>query len=274
MNRIAVSATIGILAGAALAGAYFGAPYAGYQIAPSSLVVIAASVAFGSAICISALNLAKAAEKTGPAGLMAMQLKRASSMMEKFPGRDGALELAVRPEQKIDQLEVVRHPESYKAKDITVRLKGGGSNKFNPVDLVQLFAALNQQPGFIHLLLLDKNDEFVGYLPGFAAKREFTGSNAESIVTKFIIKVFEDDSNSANLPLIDGAGKFDTISDEAKVSDVLAKMAGGFRRLVVLKNGYHRRPVGLVNFNDLMIGAIKGGGNALEPAPLTIGAFR
>ncbi|HUO87796.1 MAG TPA: hypothetical protein VMU08_01380 [Rhizomicrobium sp.] len=274
MNRIAVSATFGILAGAALAGAYFGAPYAGYQLSPTTLVVIAASVVFGSAICIAALNLAKAAEKPAPGGLMTLQLKRANNMVEKFPGRDGALDLVVRADQKIDQLEVVKNPESYKTKDITVRLKGGGSTKFNPVDLVQLFAALKQQPGFIHLLLLDKNDEFVGYLPGFAAKREFTGANAESVVTKYIIKVFEDDSNSANLPLIDGAGKFDTISDEAKISDVLAKMAGGFKRLVVLKNGYHRRPVGLVNFNDLMIGTIKGGAPETTAAALPIGAFR
>jgi len=107
MNRIAVSATIGILAGAALAGAYFGAPYAGYQIAPASLMVIAASVAFGSAISVAAVNLAKAAEKAGPSGLMAMQLKRANNMVEKFPGRYGALELTIRADQKIDQLEVM-----------------------------------------------------------------------------------------------------------------------------------------------------------------------
>jgi len=30
------------------------------------------------------------------------------------------------------------------------------------------------------------------------------------------------------------------------------KMAGGFRRLIVLRRGYHRRPIGLVNFSDLM----------------------
>lgn len=275
MNRIAVSAAIGILAGGALAGAYVGAPYAGVQLSPSLIIVIAASVAFGSAICVAALNLGKAAEKAAAGGLMSMQLKRAANMVEKFPGRDGALDLVIRADQKIDQLEVVKNPESYKAKDITVRLKGGGGSKFNPIDLVQLFASLKQQPGFIHLVLLDKSDEFIGYLPGFAAKREFTGPNAESIVTKYVIKVFEDDSNSANLPLIDGAGKFDTISDEAKISDVLAKMAGGFRRLVVLKNGYHRRPMGLVNFNDLMIGTMKGGAHdaASSFAP-SIGAFR
>jgi len=277
MNRIAVAAIVGMLAGGLLAGAYFLAPRAGISLSPTFVMVVAGATAFGSAVSVLLLSLGKAAEKTGPMGLMAMQLKRAAGLVEKFPGRDGALDLTIRADQKIDQLEVVKNPDSYKSKDITVRLKGGGSGKFNPIDLVQLFKALNQQPGFIHLLLLDKSDEFIGYLPGFAAKREFTSGAAESAVTKYLVRVFEDDSQSAMLPLIDGAGKFDVISDEAKVSDVLAKMAGGFRRLVVLRNGYHRRPVGLVNFGDLMLGTIRGTGANDAPsagAALSIGAFR
>jgi hypothetical protein len=278
MRRIAVAAIVGVLAGLLLAGAYLFAPTAGITLSPTLIMVVAAATAFGSAISVMALSIGKAAEKTGPAGVMTLQLKRATSMVEKFPGRDGALDLTIRADQKIDQLEVVKNPESYKSKDITVRLKGGGSGKFNPIDLVHLFQALNQQPGFIHLLLLDKNDEYIGYLPGFAAKREFTTGSAESAVAKYLIKVFDDDSQSAMLPLIDGAGKFDVINDEAKVSDVLAKMAGGFRRLVVLKNGYHRRPVGLVNFNDLMMGTIRGVNTGSGDGPSSfapsIGAFR
>ena len=51
----------------------------------------------------------------------------------------------------------------------------------------------------------------------------------------------------------------------------------GIPTLVVLKNGYHRRPVGLVNFNDLMLGTIRGASASEPPAagsPLSIGAFR
>jgi hypothetical protein len=275
MRRIAVSAAVGVLAGVLLAGAYLLAPRLGIALSHSLIMVIAAATAFGSSVTAIALSLGKAAERTGPGGVMTLQLKRAANMMEKFPGRDGALDLTLRADQKVDQLEVVKNPESYKTKDITLRLKGGGSGRFNPIDLVALFRALNQQPGFIHLLLLDKNDEFIGYLPGFAAKREFTSGAAESAVAKYLIRVFEDDSQSAMLPQIDGAGKFDIISDEAKVSDVLAKMAGGFRRLVVLKNGYHRRPIGLVNFSDLMMGTMKAGAGSgdIGPAP-PIGLFR
>ena len=64
MSRIVVSLTIGILAGCALAGAYFGAPYTGIQLTPTLLMVVAAAVAFGSSICVIALNLlAKPGEK-------------------------------------------------------------------------------------------------------------------------------------------------------------------------------------------------------------------
>jgi hypothetical protein len=276
MNRIAVSAAVGILAGCALAGAFFWAPYAGMHLTPSMLIVAAASVAFGSSVCITALNLfGKPSDKPTGSKLLSMQLKQADNLLHKFPGRDGALDLIIRPDQKIDQLEVYKNPDNYKDKDITVRLKGS-STKFNPVDLKQLFVSLNQQPGFIHLLLIDKNEEFIGYLPGFAAKRDFTGNNAETHIAKYVVDVFADDSNSANLSLIDGAGKGDIVSDETKVGQLIDKMAGGFPRLVVLKNGYHRRPLGVVNFNDLMVGTLRGAMPAsLAPGgALSIGAFR
>ena len=276
MSRILVSLTIGILAGCALAGTYFGAPYTGIRLTPSLLMVVAAAVAFGSSLSVIALNLlAKSAEKPSGSKLLSMQLKQAENLFHKFPGREGALDLSIRPEQKIEHLEVVKHPDDYKNRDITVRLKAT-SAKFNPVDLKQLFIALNQQPGFIHLLLIDKNDEYVGYVPGFAAKHEFTRTNAETNIAKYIDEVFADDSNSANLPQIGGTGKADIISDETNIGQLIDKMAGGFPRLVVLKNGYHRRPLGIVNFNDLMLGTLRGAAMPSgEPAAaLTIGAFR
>jgi len=276
MSRIVVSTAMGILAGCALGGAYFGAPYAGMHLTPSILMVVAASAAFGSSICVIALNLfARQADKPSGSRLLSMQLKQAENLVHKFPGRDGALDLSIRPEQKVEHLEVVRHPDNYKNKDITVRLKAS-STKFNPVDLKQLFVALNQQPGFIHLLLIDKSEEYVGYIPGFAAKHNFTGSNAETLIAKYIVEVFADDSNSATLPQIDGAGKGEIVSDEIKIGQLIDKMAGGFPRLIVLKNGYHRRPLGIVNFNDLMVGTLRSAVTpSAEPAAaLTIGAFR
>lgn len=271
MNRIAASATMGAFAGSLLAGGYLGAPFLGLHLSPSLILVLAASVVFGASVTVISLNLlAQKAEKPTGGKLLGLQLKQADNLIHKFPGRAGALDLSIRADQKIDQLEIFKNPDGYKDKDITVRLRGS-STKFNPIDLKQLFVALNQQPGFLHLILLDKNDEFIGYLPGFAAKREFTRDNAESMIAKFLVQVFDDDANSANLTLIDGAGKTDIVSDETKVGQLIDKMAGGFKRLIVLKNGYHRRPVGLVNFNDLLVGTMRSAVSTnAEPAGVSL----
>lgn len=267
MNKVAISALIGIAVG----GAAMAAPYAGYTIPLPMLMQGAAALCLGAAAAVLTLALANKAEDK-PTGnkLLPLQLKNAESLFDKFPGRAGALDLTIRPDQKLEYLDFMKHPYKYQDNDITVRLKASSGSKFNPVDLKRLFEALANQRGFIHLLLLDKKDEFVGYLPGFAAKREFTGTQAVSNIAKYIVDIFDDDSQSALLSDIGGAGKADIISDEVKVNDVLTKMAGGFRRLVILKNGYHRRPIGVIDFGELLSGTLGGGARQAEP----IGAFR
>lgn len=268
MDKVAVSAVSGLAVGAAV----MAAPYAGVQIPLPLLMTGAAAVTLAAATAVLVRLLADRPGKylTGDK-LLPLQLKNATTLFEKFPGRSGALDLTIRPDQKLEYLDVMKHPDKYQDNDITVRLKASSSSKFNPVDLKQLFEALARQRGFIHLLMLDKKDEFVGYLPGFAAKREFTGSEAVNNIAKYVVDVFTDDSNSALLSNVDGAGKADIISDEVKVGDVLTKMAGGFRRLVILKNGYHRRPVGVIDFGELLSGTL---GGAARAAQAPIGAFR
>jgi len=61
MNRIAVSAIVGVLAGGLLAGAYVAAPYAGVHLSPTLLLVVAAATAFGSAVSVMLLSFGKAA---------------------------------------------------------------------------------------------------------------------------------------------------------------------------------------------------------------------
>ena len=270
MNKVAISALIGIAVGAAA----IAAPYAGVQIPLPMLMAAAAAVSLGAAAAVLTLSILQRPDKhaTGEK-LLPLQLKNAETLFDKFPGRAGALDLTIRPDQKLEYLDVMKHPDKYKDNDITVRLKASSSSKFNPVDLKVLFEALGKQPGFIHLLLIDKKDEFVGYLPGFVAKRMFTGEDAVGNIARYLVGVFSDDSNSALLSTIDGAGKADIISDEVKVGDVLTKMAGGFKRLVVLKNGYHRRPVGVIDFGELLTGTL-GGGVRQAQTGNTIGSFR
>ncbi len=248
MNRVAISAAIGVAVG----GGLMAAPYYGVHIPQALLMGAATALMMGAAAAVLArTTLDAAAVKTGKEILGSTQLKKAANVISKFPDGKGYLALSIRPDTKVDELEVVKRPANYTAKDIIVSLKAS-SDRFNPVELKRLFVALRDQPGFVHLLLLDKREEFVGYIPGFYAKSEFSGSQAEVRLARYVIDVFADPTNSVYLRDIGGAANVDVISDEAKISDAIEKMAGSFRNLVVLHGGRHRKPVGLVNFGNLM----------------------
>lgn len=248
MKRVVISAVIGMAVG----GALIAAPYFGVRIPENMMMAVAAALTMGAAAAVLArTTLDAAAVKTGKEILGSTQIKKAATVVSKFPNGNGYLPLSIRPDTKVENLEVVKHADNYKAKDILVSLKAG-SDRFNPVELKRLFAALRDQPGFIHLLLVDKHEEFVGYIPGFYAKTVFTGPEAETKISKYVIDVFNDPNNSVELRGIDGAANVDVISDEASISDAISKMAGSFKKLVVLHGGKHRKPIGLVNFGDLM----------------------
>jgi hypothetical protein len=248
MGKVIISAVLGITA----AGAVMAAVRYGLHLSPAEMMMIAAALSVGAAVAVLTGTIAGKTGKGKKNILLSSQLKEAGHLIAKFPHGGDILALSIKPDTLIDRLEVVADPGKCITRDIMVTLKNSGSTKFNPVELKRLFVALKDQPGFIHLVLMDSHGEFVGYIPGFYAKREFSGPNAEVQIAKYVDDVFADDNNSVNLRQIEGAGKSDIISDEDKISDAIVKMAGGFRRLVVLRRGYHRRPIGLVNFSDLM----------------------
>jgi len=253
MNKVAVSAAVG----AGVAGAAFAAPYAGIQVPLATMIFAGAALTLGaaSAVLTSAI-LAKPSKKSRN-DLMSERLS-ASGLILKFPKPSESMALSVRPETRPDLLDVVKHPGKY-SKDIVVWLRGSKEQKFNPVLLKQLFTALSREGNFLHVILTAKNDEFIGYIPAAYARTRFCGPDAEVQIARYIVEVFADDANSVNLrEILGGAGKSDVISDTAEVADAIRRMAGGFKRLVVLHNGYHRKPVGLLDFNELMSGALTG----------------
>ncbi|MBI3677703.1 MAG: hypothetical protein HY243_13930 [Proteobacteria bacterium] len=266
MNKVVISALIGI----AVAAAAMAAPAFGYPVPLPTLMAAAAAISLGAAMAVlTSMAMSKPSGKTSGDILLSSQIKSVKGLIIPFPKGGGAVSLSIRPETKPESLEVVKNPGSYTSKDVMVTLRSGNSNeKFNPVVLKQIFLSLLQQPNFVHLLLIDKHDEFVGYIPGFSAKREFTGSHAEIQIASYVDNVFLTDSeekyeNSVNLRQLGGAGSLDTISSEAKVLDVTAKILGGFRCLVVLERGNHRRPMGVVDFSKLTGGSFS---DAVQPA--------
>ncbi len=263
MNKVAISAAIGVV----VAGAALASPYFGVHVPLATMMLAAAAISMGaaSAVLTNAL-LTKPPKKSG-SGFMSERLA-SSGLILKFPKVSDSLALSIRPETLPEHLDVVRNPSKYASKDIVVWLRGAGDAKFNPVLLKQLFTALSREGNFIHVILTAKNDEFVGYIPASYARVRFTGADAEVQIARYIVDVFADHANSVYLREIGGAGKIDVISDTAEVAEAMKRMAGGFKRLVVLHDGYHRKPVGILDFSDLMSSTLTGS------APKSIGALK
>jgi hypothetical protein len=236
-------------------GAAFAAPYAGVPLTPALLMMGAAALSTGAASAVLAHAILSRPSKSARHDLLSEQIS-ASGLMLKFPKQSESVALSIRPETKPDFLDVVKNPGKYSSKEIVVWLRGSKEEKFNPVQLKQLFTALSREGNFLHIILTSKNEEFVGYIPGSYARLRFTGPDAEVLIARYVVDVFTDNANSVFLRDIGGAGTFDVISDTAEVAEAFKRMAGGFKRLVVLHNGYHRKPAGIIDFSDLMSGTL------------------
>jgi hypothetical protein len=263
MNKVAISAAVGT----AVAGALFAAPYVGVHVSPNTLMLAAAALSVGGASAVLTSQVIAKPPRRGGSVLMKERLAD-TGLILRFPKPSESMALSIRPDTKPEFLDVVKSPEKYASKDIVVFLRGSKESKFNPVLLRQLFIALSRQGNFLHVILTGKNDEFVGYIPGGYARLNFAGGNGTSLLTTYVVEVFDDLSKSALLRDIGGAGQFDVISDTAEVSELMRRMAGGYKRLVVLRNGYHRKPVGTVDFSDVVNGTLTGSAPpTLSPQP-------
>lgn len=248
MGKVLVSAAAGIAAAVAVMGAF----YLGVPLSPAALMMAAAALSMGAAVAVvTRLTVDAAPRNSERSKVLSRRLRDVKGLVDAFPKGGGAVQLAIRSDTLANDLDVVKAPEKYLDKDIVVTIKEGGKT-FNPVTLKQIFLALQQQPNFVHLMLVDKHDEFVGYIPGHRAKSDFTGEDAEVLIARHIVDVLADHANAANLRNLNGLAATDTISDEDNIGRALDRMQGGFLRLVVLHGGYHRKPVGLLHSERLM----------------------
>jgi hypothetical protein len=254
MGKVAIAAAAGVgVAGLLLAGTYLGV-----QLPPALLMSVAAALSVGAATAVlTRYALDRPKDKPRGNELLGKRLRDVKELVAAFPKGGGALQLSIKADTIIEELEVVKNPSSYAAKDVIVTLKDAGKGNgpaavFNPVTLKKLFVALKSQANFLHVVLMDRHDEFVGYIPSFRAKSEFTGGNAEGQIVRYIIEVFADHAKSVNLRQIDGLSNTDIISDEAKVAEARSRMEGGFHHLVVLHGGRHRKPIGLLHSEQLL----------------------
>ncbi|MGD0190678.1 MAG: hypothetical protein ABSD74_08050 [Rhizomicrobium sp.] len=255
MGKVALAAA----AGMGVAGILLAMMYLGIQLPPALLMNVAAALSVGAAAAVlTRYALDRPKERPRGNELLVKRIRDVKEVMSPFPKGSGAVLLSIKPDTPIDELEVLKTPSSYAAKEIVVTLKdtGKGTNNpahvFNPVTLKKLFVALKDQPNFLHIILIDKHDEFVGYIPSFRAKTVFTGGGAESAIVKYVIDVFADPAKSITLHEIDGLSNNDVINDEETLGRARGKMEGGFHHLVVLHGGRHRKPIGLLHSEQLL----------------------
>src|SRR5580704_9721342 len=187
MGKVALSAAAGIV----VAGVLLAVMYLGIRLPPALLMSIAAALSVGAATAVlTRYAIDRPRERPRGNELLGKRLRDVKELVASFPRGGGAVQLSVKPDTLIDELEVVKNPATYATKEITVTLKDSGKGNgpasvFNPVTLKRFFVALKDQANFLHVVLLDKHDEFLGYIPSFRAKSEFTGGNAEGQIGKF-----------------------------------------------------------------------------------------
>ncbi len=152
-----------------------------------------------------------------------------------------------------ETLDVVKHSSSYLDRPVLVTIKKSKDTRvFNPIVLKQLFAALKPFPGFLHILLTNEHDEFVGYIPAWRARTDFTGTNAETKIREYIVDVLADPSTSTKLRDIGGLAMEDWISDGDTVAAAARKTSEGLLRgLVICKSGRKRKPYGVIFTEEL-----------------------
>jgi hypothetical protein len=262
MNKVAIAAGVGVVAGLVVAGVYFGAPYAGFHIDLSLLVATAAILAFGSSIAgftLSALDKQTAGSIGGSTRLSEDPVHQ---FVVPFDDRE-AIQVFARPGIPSDMIlmrlgRLLTDPEQHAHKRIVLTLKKAkkGGEIFNPVVLKELFEKLKPFKHSQHIILRNEHDEFAGYIPWAKAVKDFTGGTAETRIRENIVDVLNDPAVSKKLRLMDGMGAQDIISDTATIHEAAFiasrdKDDDGeenvLHGLVVCHRKRNRKPIGVID---------------------------
>jgi len=171
-----------------------------------------------------------------------------------FKGAD-ILQVSAKPDMAVGEM-LVRFGEAFKAppdkmtKPIVVTLKGSSKKPFATMTLQQLFAMLKPY-NLEHVLLMNEKDEFIGYIPGKRAAKEFTGDKAMENIDKFIVKIFANPADCTILRDVGGATRDDTIAETETAMSAQAKLWTNekIQGLVI-----HRqlKPVGFISKVDVL----------------------
>lgn len=243
-----VAAGVGVGAGLLMMAVYVGAPRLGVQVSPTAITLAAAVAAFCASISLLTLTaLSKPEVKKVPSQRRLSDLKDGDYL--RFPRQ---LRIVLKPDTVIDELDIMRRTDTYRDRDVILVLKKG-KGVFNPVIVKKLILQLKDFQNFLHILLVDEHDEYVGYIPAFWARKEMVGGSGETLIVKYIIDVLASPyGQSIYLRDIGGLSIEDSIFDHETVAAALQRVSGGFRGFVVCKHKSLRRPSGVIYEEDLV----------------------
>ena len=227
----------------------------------STLVAIAANKAIGS--YVAGFTLLAFSRQAGGRAHASTKLNELPVSQFVAPFKEaGAIQILAQPGIPVE-VTLMRHSRVFEnpaehseqgRSSLTIKKASKGGDVFNPVVLKELFEKLKPFTNSRHILLVNEHGEFMGYLPWSRAIKDFTGENAETKIRKSIVDVLDDPAKSASLRAMDGMATDDIISDGATIHDA-AKMTwfdDPLHGLVVYRGKRNRKPIGVINKNDLL----------------------
>ena len=147
--------------------------------------------------------------------------------------------------------DAFKAPPDKMTKPVVVTLRASPKGDFSHQALLQLFAAVGPY-NLEHVILLDEKGDFLGYIPGKRAKKEFVGEKALANIEKFIIAVFKKPGeNLGLLRELGGATRDDTIEQSDTSMNAQAKLWANdkVQGLIVHQ---HLKPVGFISRMDVL----------------------
>lgn len=251
-HKVAISALVGVTAALVMGGGYTAALYAHLRVDPQMLMVAAAVMAFASTVTILTFAALSKPEKKRPKRTRALSELDAGDFAH-FP--TGGLKIVLRPDTVIEEMDVMQNPSAYQAKDVLLTLKKStGKSEYNPVKILALLDKLRGMQNFLHILLLNEHDEYVGYIPAAYVRMKLLSAPAPlDLIKKYFIDVLKDPRSSYILREINGLSTDECVFDNETVTAALKKVSAGlFRGLVVFRNRRNRKPLGVVYEEDLI----------------------
>ncbi len=244
-----------MLAIALLATAYFAPPMLGWRIEPSQVMAVAVILASGASIG-AFLLIALTRPPVGRRSRAALMLNEDPAKEYVFPFRgENIVQITARPDMSVGEM-LVRFGDTFKSppdkltKTIVVTIKGSPKKPFASMMLQQLFTVL--KPYTVeHVLLMNERDDFIGYIPGKRAVKEFSGDKGIEAIDKYVVQVLAKPGECAILRELGGSTNDDTVAENENAFQAQAKLWANekIQGLVLQRK---LRPVGYISKVDVL----------------------